>query len=835
MNSAQAAPISYYLSDVPRASAVPDPESFLGDEIGEWHLRPDQIVAYFDAVDAASDRVQVVRTGRTYEGRPLLAAYVSAPENLPRLEAIREAHVEMSEPGVFRTPESTDPVVVYLGYSIHGNESSGSNAAPLVLYQLASAEDDETMRWLRNAVVILDPMMNPDGLARFAHWTNTNRSLHPNPDPKDREHDEDWPGGRTNHYHFDLNRDWVPAVHPESKARLHTFQSWRPNVLADFHEMGPNSTYFFQPGVPSRRNPRTPEENVRLTDRIADYHRAALDEIGSLYYSGEDFDDFYYGKGSTYPDVQGAVGILFEQASSRGSRQSTVNGELEFSFTIRNQMTTSFSTIAASVDLRAELLDYQRRFYQDAWKEAKGSGGWLIGDRFDPARAGQLAELLRVHGIEARGLTERMEKGGRSFEPGSAFFVPYAQRQSRLLHGLMDRSTSFTDSLFYDVSAWSLPLAFGLDSSELPSVPSKGLGPVIETLGASAGRVGDLDDPDAVAFAFSWDSYWAPRALSRLLNVGAKVRIVTRPTSVRTTEGDVVLGRGSVLVPAGIQRGPAIAPLLKQAASEDGVDVHVVTSGHANAGLDLGSPNLRAVERPKILLASGQGTSSYETGSIWHLLDARYGIRVTRANLRTIPGALSDYTHLILAGGDYRRWSEDDLAAIGGGSRPVGCWSPWSRRSTGSEKRVGSVGAAYGATGDSRPAPYESAESRRGARALGGAIFAAEVDATHPLGYGYHDPELAVFRGSKRFLSPSQNPYETVVRLRPDPLVAGYLHPSQSAAVSESASLVARKMGRGSVVLFVDHPTFRAFWVGTQRLLLNSVFFGNMIDRTPAE
>ena len=843
---ADAAPISYYLSDVPRISAVPDPESFLGAEIGEWHLRPDQIVAYVDAVDAVSDRVQVVRTGRTYEGRPLLAAFVSTPENLARLEEIRTAHASMSEPGVFREPEPNDPVVVYLGYSIHGNESSGSNAAPLVLYQLASTEDEETERWLENAIIIVDPMMNPDGLARFAHWTNTNRSLHPNPDPKDREHDEDWPGGRTNHYHFDLNRDWLPAMHPESRARLSVFQSWRPNVLADFHEMGSNGTYFFQPGVPSRRNPRTPEENVRLTDRIADYHREALDEIGSLYYSQESFDDFYYGKGSTYPDVQGAVGILFEQASSRGNRQSTVNGELEFSFTIRNQVTTSFSTVAASVDLRDELLDYQKRFYEDAWKESKGSGGWLIGDRFDPQRAGQLVELLRIHGVEAKGLTERMERGGRVFEPGSAFFVPYAQRQSRLIHGMMDRNTTFTDSLFYDVSAWSLPLAFGLDSIELGSTPGKGLGPVIESLGASSGSLADLQHPDAVAYAFSWDRYWAPRALSRLLDAGARVRIVTRPTSVSTTEGDVVLGRGSVLVPLGIQRGStgspgmqrgsSLEPTLRKVAMEDGVDVHVITSGHANVGLDLGSPSLRSIERPKVLLATGPGTSSYETGSIWHLLDARYGIRVTRANLTAIPGALSGYTHLILTSGDYSRWSEDDVATIrkwvegGGVLVAVESAVKWIQGIQAAEWAKLEARSELESTADRLP--YESAGPRRGARALGGAIFSAEVDPTHPLAYGYHDTDLAVFRGSKQFYSPSPNPYETVVRLQKEPLVAGYLHPSQRGAVSGSASLVARKMGRGSVVLFVDDPTFRAFWLGTQRLLLNTVFFGTTIEGT---
>ena len=830
---ARPAPLDYYLPDVPRDARIVDPETFLGFEIGEWHLRPDQIVAYAEAVAATSDRVQLVRTGRTFEDRPLVLAVISSPENLARLEEIQASHAAISEPGAWRTPGADDPVVVYLGYSIHGNESSGSNATPLVLYQLASAQDEETERLLANTVVLLDPAMNPDGLGRFAHWANTNRSLHPNPDPRDREHNEDWPGGRTNHYSFDLNRDWLPAQQPESRARLAVFQAWRPNVLADFHEMGPNGTYFFQPGVPSRRNPGTPEENVRLTELIAVYHQRALEEIGSLYYSEEDFDDFYYGKGSTYPDVQGAVGILFEQASSRGHRRETASGEIDFAFTIRNQVRTSFSTLGASSDLRDELLGYQQRFYRDASSESKGRGAWLVGDRFDPQRGELFVDLLLQHGIEVRELLRPIERGGERFEPGSAFLVPKEQRQSRLLHGMMDRYTAFPDSIFYDVSAWTLPLAFGLPVAELDRVPDGAAGSTIETVPAPPVPGLEATTGEVAAYAFSWDRYWSPRVLGRLLSAGVEARVATKPTTVRTMRGEVAFDRGAIFLPVEPQKERSVAELLATLAREDRVEFHALTTGAAVRGVDLGSPSLRVLKAPKVLLATGNGTSASETGEVWHLLDARFGIPVTRLGWRSVPGALHDYSHLILTSGTYE-WSEEDLASVrrwveeGGvliALRSAVSWAQ-GREWVALESR---------AEGPMPPGAvsYASAESIRGARTLNGSIFGAEIDVTHPIAYGYHRPEIAVFRTSRTFLSPSVNPGETVVRLKQDPLLAGYLHPSQRGLVSGSASLVVKKMGRGTLVLFVDDPCFRAFWFGTQRLLLNAIFFGPIIENTP--
>lgn len=294
------------------------------------------------------------------------------------------------------------PLVVYQGFSIHGNEPSGANAGLLAAYHLAASESLETTELLKSLVILFDPSFNPDGLQRFANWANTNRNMNLNADPNDREYNEAWPRGRTNHYWFDLNRDWLPAQLPESRARIKTFIDWLPNILTDHHEMGTNSSFFFQPGISSRVNPLTPKMNQELTKEIGTYHIAAFNKLGSLYYSEEDYDDFYYGKGSTYPDVNGSIGILFEQASSRGHIQESDNGLLSFPFTVRNQLTAEFSTLKAATSMRVKLLQYMRKFYNDARLESSKvkQKAIVIGNDKDPATLYHLAETIERHKIK---------------------------------------------------------------------------------------------------------------------------------------------------------------------------------------------------------------------------------------------------------------------------------------------------------------------------------------------------------------------------------------------------------------------------------------------------
>ncbi|HLR31355.1 MAG TPA: M14 family zinc carboxypeptidase, partial [Fodinibius sp.] len=393
------ASMEYYLpQDITYDAAIPTPEEILGTVPGTWHVRHDQLVRYMRAVAEASDRVTLHEYGKTYEDRTLLYLTITSPANHSDIDQIREDHLALTDPEQSGSMDTSGmPVVLYMGYSIHGDEPSGANASMLVAYHLAAAQGSEIEQQLENSIVLLDPSFNPDGLGRFASWVNTHKSKTVVSDPNSMELNQRWPSGRTNHYWFDLNRDWMLVQHPASQGRIDNFHDWMPNILTDHHEMGTNSTFFFQPGIPSRTHPITPEENQDLTGAIAEYHAGKLDREKRLYYSEESFDDFYYGKGSTYPDVNGGIGILFEQGSSRGHAQESIHGVLRFPFTIKNQLLASLSTLEAARDLRVDILNYQRDFFQESLQAGTEApvDAYVFGTPYDRVRTYHFAELLK--------------------------------------------------------------------------------------------------------------------------------------------------------------------------------------------------------------------------------------------------------------------------------------------------------------------------------------------------------------------------------------------------------------------------------------------------------
>ncbi|MBT5439766.1 MAG: peptidase M14, partial [Candidatus Marinimicrobia bacterium] len=324
------------VSGVRYSSSISRPEEIISHKIGLSHTRTNQVVDYFEALASQSNRVIVNDHASSHEGRRLIHAIVTHPDNHKKLDAIRLANLSLSDsPNKIKDSNLDNmPMIAYLGFSIHGNEASGTEAAILLLYHLAAGNGKEIDEILKNTVLLIDPMFNPDGRARFVNWVNGNRGAVPTSDGQDREHNEPWPGGRTNHYLFDMNRDWMPVTQPESNGRIKLFHHWRPQFVLDAHEMGGNSTFFFQPGIPSRNNPNTPKGTFDLTNKLIPFHSKRLDSIQSMYLTKESYDDFYYGKGSTFSDIHGSVGILFEQASSRGLHRETNQGRLTYAFSI---------------------------------------------------------------------------------------------------------------------------------------------------------------------------------------------------------------------------------------------------------------------------------------------------------------------------------------------------------------------------------------------------------------------------------------------------------------------------------------------------------------------
>ena len=638
---------------------IPKPESIIGHNVGEWHVTHDKLVAYMKAVDAASERVTLKELGKTHEARPILQLTITSPQNHRNLQQIQSRHQQLLNPATAgRLSLDEMPVVISMNYSIHGNEPSGSNAALAVVYYLAAAQGDEIEKMLRESVILLDPSLNPDGLNRFATWVNMYKGATPNGDPAHKEFSEVWPGGRTNHYWFDMNRDWLPVQQPESRARIRAYQSFRPNVLTDHHEMGTNSTFFFQPGIPSRTNPLTVQRNQQLTAAIAEYHAAFLDEIGSLYYSEESFDDFYYGKGSTYPDVQGSIGILFEQASSRGHLQESVNGPVSFPFTIRNQIETSLSTWKAATELRLDLLEHMRTSIQEQKELALESGvtGYIVGSMEDKSSTWHFADILDHHEIEFAPLASSITREGITFEAGNAWVIPLDQPQARLIQGMFDRSTEFLDSLFYDVSAWTLPYAMNLPFVELGARESARafMGPSRSLPVKPSGEVDGAQNSNY--WVFEWDDYYAPKLLYQLQDAGVVARVASLPFSALTSQGLKKFDFGTILISSKNQRmSPAeLYRVLRAETATAAVTVYGLDTGLTPVGIDLGSPNVSVLKKPTIAVLVGEGASSSEAGEAWHLLDSRFGIPVTLLEAEDVARRdLSRYTTIVLPTGRY--------------------------------------------------------------------------------------------------------------------------------------------------------------------------------------
>lgn len=809
--------LTYYLpQDVQYNPNIPKPQSVIGHEVGEWHITHDKLVQYMKALANASDRISIEDRGETFEDRPLLLLTITSPTNHQNIETIQAAHINATESDTANSENR--PIVVYQGFSIHGNEPSGANAALLVAYYLAAAEGGIIEDVLKNTVILFDPSFNPDGLQRFAYWANTNRNINLNPDPNDREYSEIWPGGRTNHYWFDMNRDWLPVQLPESRARIKSFHSWMPNILTDHHEMGTNSSFFFQPGIPSRTHPLTPKLNQELTKGIATYHAKAFDKIGSLYYSEESFDDFYYGKGSTFPDINGGIGILFEQASSRGHIQESDNGILTFPFTIKNQFTAALSTLEAANGMRKEILEYQHNFFKNARTEASKEGNKAIvfGDEKDAAKTYHLAEILKRHHITFHDIESDFSQDGKNYKKGYSYIVPKNQKNTRLINAMFEKRTSFQDSLFYDISAWTFPLAFNLDYNE---TTTKNAGRAIENLQHLKGGVNSKSE---YAYLFEWNTYYSPKLLNQVLKKGLRAKVSMKRFKANGKSYDY----GTILIPARNQdlTTSELFTFLNDLAQDSHINIDAVSTG-LNDGIDLGSNNFRSLELPKIALLVGEGMSSYDAGEIWHLLDTRYDIIATKLDTKNFSRAdLNRYNTIIMVSSS-SALDESDTKKLeswiknGGNLVAYKNTLRWlnSKKLMKIDFRKNKLTA--------KNVSFEDKGNFRGAQVIGGAIFETQLDRSHPINFGYKNDKLALFRNSTIFVKADSNSYNNPIRYTKSPLLSGYISEENLDSLRNTVPLKIGKIGRGTIVAFTDNTNFRAFWYGTNKLLMNAIFF----------
>ncbi len=825
LNSQSQFELAYYLpKDVTYNKDIPTPQSVLGFDVGEWHVTHDKLVEYMKLLSTVSNRITIEDRGKTFEGRSLILLKVTSPENHSKLETIRTEHLKLIDYKQSNQLEwESMPLIVYQGFSIHGNEPSGANSSLILAYYLAAAQGDQIEELLKNTVILLDPSLNPDGLQRFAYWANTNKSNFLNTDSNDREFHEVWPGGRTNHYWFDMNRDWLPVQLPESRARIETYNNWMPNILTDHHEMGTNSTFFFQPGVQSRVHPLTPKLNQELTKEIGNYHAKALDNIGSLYFTEERYDDYYYGKGSTFPDINGGIGILFEQASSRGHAQETDNGLLTFPFTIRNQFTAALSTLKAAQNMRVKLLKYQKDFYVNEYNQNEKNSikAIVFGDDMDEARTNHLAEILQRHKISFNRLNNDLSVDGKQFKKETSYIIPTNQTKSTIIKAMFEKRTTFTDSLFYDISAWTFPLAFNLDYAELKTTQNVG-----EKVKNVELKNGEVTAKSNYAYLMEWHEYYTPKALNKILQKGIRAKLALQPFALNGEQFDY----GTILVPVQNQNltESELYDALKKVTQLSHVKIMGVNTG-LTLGIDLGSSYFKTIEKQKIAMLVGNGITSYDSGEIWHLFDQRYEMNITKLDLEYLKTVdISEYTTIIIPS---TRIKLDEatinklMTWVKGGGTIIGYKNTVKWLSSNKFIELEFENSKV----DAKNVSFEQKEDFKEAQDIAGAIFDTKLDRSHPINFGYKNDNLAMFRNTTIFIKADSSSYNNPIKYTKTPLLSGYISKPNLEILKNSVPFQVKKLEKGKVIVFTDNTNFRGFWYGTNKLLMNAVFFSKFM------
>lgn len=832
---------------------VPRPDAFFGYPLGSRFTSWDRMLAYIDAVAAASPRVRIQEYGRTYEGRPLRLVTLATPENLGRLDEIRRDHLRLAEPAGVPAGErdrllQKQPAIVWLAYGVHGNESSSAEAALATIYLLAAGQG-EAEEILRNTVVLIDPLVNPDGRERYVSSFRQRVGDTPNPNRAAAEHWEPWPGGRPNHYLIDLNRDWAWASQLETRQRIALYRTWEPHVYVDFHEMSSESSYFFPPAA-DPVHPRIDRQVVSWLETFGRGNAEAFDRMGWVYFKGENYDLFYPGYGDSYPSLRGAVGMTYEMAGGgRGGLTLALpdGSVLTLADRVARHLTTSFATLRTAARNARKL---REDFVANRMRAGSQGQVYLWSAEQQEARA--LAELLALHGVRVHQLAQAEEvpahrlTGGeeapRRFAAGT-YVVSTVQPLGNLVDALLELDAPMDDAFlerqrqrleanlepeFYDITAWSLPLAYNVDTWVASRVPA-GLRPLSEASGGiqGDGRLGFLVPPQGLG------SY---RLAADLRERGISYRIAL--SDFKGPAGSYPAG--TLFVPR-LGNPESLRGLLQGVLIENKLTAESVAASWEIEGISLGSNNMPTVRPARIGLISGEGVDSTSFGFLWSLLDRQVGIphdRVDVATLRQID--LADFDVLVLPSGSYEdrigepaRTALDSWIKRGGLLVAVGESIQWLQQHeltavkswqppAPSEKKEGDE-----ATEDPEVAET-SVERELASRPIftPGAVLGTQMQPLHPLTAGLATAPPVLYEGTT-VLRPMGDPRKDVlVALDESPVLAGFAWPEAEERLSGALLVGMEPRGSGAIVLFAQDPAYRLFWRATTPIFLNAILFG---------
>ena len=847
---------------------VPTLKQVTGHDYGEAISTPEEIVAYFKALEAASSgRMTLVEYGRSYEGRPLHVAMIGNPRwvGKGRLESLRVSLGFLAEPRGSRPDQAQDiltnvPVVVWMLHSVHGNEISSSESAMAEAYHLLAAQGDPDVdRVLRDAVVLIDPLQNPDGRARFIASNQQGSGPQPDGEPASIEHDEPWPGGRPNHYLFDMNRDWLALSQAETRARVRFGLQYPAHVVADLHEMGGDATYYFAPPADPANPYITPRQQEWLRT-IGQENARRFDARGFAFFAHEVFDSFYPGYGDSWPMFNGAVAMTFEQASSRGlvfrRDDDTV---LTYRDAVVHHFTAAMSTIETAAANREAILRDYREYRRSAVAEGEKAAvrEYLVPPGVDPSRAQAFGDKLVEHGIEVRRLLEPVKIGTRTL-PAGTLAISAAQPSFRLLRNLMEPDIKMDEKFIkeqerrrqkrlgdqiYDVTAWSLPLLFDVEVVQ-SAVPVTAKGERLSSM-EQPPHPAALLPPAKAAYLLPWGSSTAA-AVAEAVRAGIRIHTGGETFTIgpRTFDVGTAIVRVAENTPASLGR---LAGILSR---HPAVEVVPLDSTWVDAGMSLGSMMVTLVKAPKILLVWDSPAQSDSAGWARYVLEQRFGVPVTVVRARSLRRLeLQRYNVLVLPDGSYgATFGDDDVRRlrdwISGGGVLVTI-ADASRWATG--EKVGLLGTSTlmrdgqpaGAEKDAKkpaaadpakPFDYEKAiqPDAEPPESVPGAVMRVTLDREHWIAAGLDDEVQVVVEGSRVFNPIKLDKGRNVgVYAKKDRLVAaGFAWPPSVDLLAQRAFLVDQPMGRGHVIAFAEDPNFRAVSEAAELLFINAVLLG---------
>ena len=815
------------------------PADFLGYKIGDQYTPHFKIVNYFQHVaSAASANVKMEQYGQTNEGRPLLLAFISSAENISRLEQIRMNNMRLAHLAKDKAAaiEENAPAIVWLSYNVHGNETSSSEAAMLTIYSLLDPSNAKSKEWLKNTVVIIDPCINPDGRDRYVNWFNSVVGKTVNPSWAAREHREPWPGGRTNHYNFDLNRDWAWQTQIESQQRIKVYNQWMPYVHVDFHEQGVNNEYYFAPAAQPYHEVITQwQRDFQVA--LGKNHAKYFDANGWLYFTKEVFDLFYPSYGDTYPTYNGAIGMTYEQAGGPAGGAGIITDEgdtLTLYDRAIHHYTTGISTIETASMNAKRLVTEFRKYFNDAVSTGAGEyKSFLVkNSEADRERINSLVELLDKNGIQyeiATGSSRGMFDGYNYFSGKDELFgiqqgdilVPVQQPRSALTKVLFEPKSKLVDSATYDITAWSLPYVYGLQT-----FASKRK--LEYTTGGKMNAVAN-NVSDSYGYVIRWQGVQSAKALGQFFKEGVKVRFSEKPFEVNGQQFE----RGSlIIIKKGNETfGSSLPGIVNKICNANNVKANAITTGFVDKGFDFGSDKVHPLKAPRVALLTGEGVGSNSAGEIWHFFDKVLEYPLTLVNANDFARITwNDFDVIVMPSGNYRFLNEKAtadqlkswiskggrLVALEGGVAQLAStdWSIKAKKADDSVDKKDTYAALQ---------TYDEREQTGVSSNNPGSIFKVELDNTHPLAYGYPAYYYTLKQDDILYEFIKDGGWNVGV-IKKENQVSGFVGNKIKDKLKDGLVFGVQNMGQGAIVYLTDNVMFRNFWENGKLMFCNAVF-----------